>query len=191
MIGDARTYRRSIKDYAFEYRVSELAFQNHKFLQQLQRSKTQNVSELHAQKYAAPFTTMLFQTMMTIQRQYWRNTNYSWARFISYLIMSLLLGSVFYKIDVHDNAGMNSRAGAIFIGCVLVGLTSAQNAVPLVIQMRDVLRRERAVHQARVSMYNIAFSFAEVTLICLFCPNFCTTTREQANLIVGMCESLS
>ena len=167
MIGESRTYRRSIKDYAFEYRVSELALQNHIHLQHLRRSKGQNISELHAQNYAAPFITMLSQTILTIQRQYWRNINYSWARFMSYLVMSLLLGSVFYKIDVHNNAGMNSRAGAIFISCVLVGITNAQNAIPLVVQMRGVLRRERSVHQARVSMYNIAFSLAEVTLIYL------------------------
>eukprot|EP00250_Pteridium_aquilinum_P022490 c25391_g3_i1 orf=250-2904(-) len=177
-------FKKSEKDYAFEYRVSELALRNHVHLQHLRRSKGQNGPPIQIRDYGARFSSKLFQSIMVIQRQYWRNINYSWGRMVGFLIMSIILGSVFYKIDEKTTPGLNSRAGAIFISCVLVGMTNAQNAIPQVMQMRAVHLRERAIHQSNVLLENIAYTLAEIPYLMVANLLFCSIFLPMTNIAV-------
>eukprot|EP00250_Pteridium_aquilinum_P022489 c25391_g2_i1 orf=308-5194(-) len=183
LIGDV-PFKKSDKDYAFEYRVSELALRNHVHLQHLRRSKDQCGPKIQIRNYGAQSSSMLFQSIMTIQRQYWRNVNYSWGRMIGFLIMSIILGSVFYKIDETTVAGMNTRAAAIFISCVIVGNSNAQNAIPLVMQMRAVHLRERAIHQSNVLLENIAYTLAEIPYLMVANLIFCSIFLPMTNIAV-------
>jgi hypothetical protein len=155
----SRSAFRSPKDFAFEYRISELALNNHVHLQRHMRAK----GGIQNKDRSVNFFTVFWETFMSIQKQYWRNVNYSWGRMFGFLLQSIILGSVFYNIDIRTTTGMNSRSGAIFISCVLVGMTNAQNVIPQMIQMNAVQKRERAVKQARVSLYNISYTLAEVS----------------------------
>ncbi|MCO5571123.1 hypothetical protein L7F22_024855 [Adiantum nelumboides] len=175
-------FRKSEKDYGFEYRVSELALRNHVHLQHLRRSKGQNGQKVQIRSYGASFLSVLNQTIMTVQRSYWRNVSYSWGRMIGYLITSIILGSVFYKLDERTTPGLNSRAGAIFISCVLVGMSNAQNAIPQVIQMRAVHLRERAIHQSNILVYNIAYTLAEIPYLMVANLIFCSIFLPMSNI---------
>lgn len=183
IIGDV-PFRKSEKDYAFEYRVSELALRNHVHLQHLRRSKGQNGPKIHIRNYGAPFSSMLYHSIVTVQREYWRNVNYSWGRMLGFLIMSIIMGSVFYRRDLHTAPGLNSRAGAIFISCVLVGITNAQNAIPHVMQLRAVHLRERASHQSSVLLYNIAYTLAEIPYLMVANLIFCSIFLPMTNIAV-------
>ena len=154
----SRSAFRSPKDFAFEYRISELALHNHVQLQRHLRAK----GGIQVFDRSVNIASTFWQTFISIQRQYWRNINYSWGRMIGFLLQSIILGSVFYNIDIRTTTGMNSRSGAIFISCVLVGMTNAQNVIPQMIQVNAAQKRERAVKQARVSLYNISYTLAEV-----------------------------
>ncbi|KAH7282783.1 hypothetical protein KP509_35G047300 [Ceratopteris richardii] len=173
-------FRKSEKDYAFEYSVSELALKNHVQLQQLRRPG-RNGEKIQIRSYGASYYTVLMETIMSVQRQYWRNVNYSWGRMLAFLIMSVILGSVFYKLDRTSTLGLNSMAGSIFISCVLVGMTNAQNAIPQTMQMRAVHLRERAVHQTSILAYNIAYTLAEIPYLMvanlIFCSIFLPMTK--------------
>ncbi|KAH7447131.1 hypothetical protein KP509_01G092800 [Ceratopteris richardii] len=179
LIGD-NPFRKSEKDYAFEYQASELALKNHIHLQQL-RKPGRNGEEVKIHRYEASFWRVFLETIISVQHQYWRNVNYSLGRVFAFLITAVILGSVFYNLDMTTTAGLNSLSGAIFISCVLVGITNAQNAIPQVIQLRAVHLRERAVHQSSVLIYNIADILAEIPYLMvsnlLFCGIFLSMTQ--------------
>jgi len=97
-----------------------------------------------------------------VQRQYWRNLHYSFGRLMSSIILGLLIGSLFWQIDVTTVPGMNARAGQMFASCLLLMVGNAQNVVPQVVAGLPAFRRERATRQYKTSTYSIAWSLAEV-----------------------------
>lgn len=154
--------RKAVRDYGFEYRVSELALHNHVQLQTLRRSKGENGVELLEFGYRAPYTVMAYEIFVKMQRFYWRNVNYNFSRMMSSFLLALILGSVYFNIRMHTTVNMNVKSQSLFIVCVLLAVSSAQNVIPQVLRFRATMYREQASNQYSVFLYNFAWTFGEV-----------------------------
>lgn len=177
VIGDGVADSRGQRDYAFEYRVSEMALRNHIQLQNLRRSKGQNGPELLEFGYRAPYSLMAWENLLEIQRFYWRNVNYNFNRMTSALLTGLILGSVYFNINPHTTVNMNVKSQSLFITCILLGISSAQNIIPQVLRMSPSFQREQASHQYSVSLHNLAWTFAEVNSHNLV-ESYCNSNRS-------------
>lgn len=162
VIGDGVANRVALKDYAFEYRVSDLALNNHIKLQRFRRNKAG--PELITTGYRSSYGQMAKEVIVRLQKSYWRNVNYSWGRMTFVTVMGILLGSVYFDAKYKTQAKMNTRAFSIFISCVLMGITNAQNVIPQISMHRLVYTRERNANHYSPLLYNIAWSLAEVNI---------------------------
>lgn len=142
--------------------MSELALRNHIELQNLRRSKGHNGPELRERGYRAPFSVMVYETVLKMQRVYWRNTSYSFGRMTGSLALALILGSVYFNINPHTTVNMNVKAQSLFILCILLGISNAQNVIPQILRMGVTTEREQLTHQYHVIVYNVAWSLGEV-----------------------------
>lgn len=162
MIGDGSADFKANRDYAFEYRVSELALRNHIELQNLRRSKGHNGPELLESGYRAPFTVLSWEVVLKMQRIYWRNTSYNFGRMTGSFALALILGSVYFNINPHTTINMNVKSQSLFILCVLLAISNAQNVIPQILRMGVTVEREQMTNQYHVLVHNLAWSLGEV-----------------------------
>lgn len=165
VIGDRAADHKTPRDYAFEYRVSELALRNHIQLQILRRSKGDNGPELLESGYRAPYLVMAWEIMLKIQRMYWRNTSYNFGRMTGALALALILGTIYFNINPHTTVNMNVKSQSLFILCILLGISNAQNVIPQILRMTVTVEREQLTNQFNVLMYNAGWTLGEVMCI--------------------------
>lgn len=165
VIGDGAAQQKAHRDYAFEYRVSELALRNHIQLQNLRRSKGHSGPLLLQSGYRAPYSVMAWEVLLKLQRIYWRNTSYNFGRITGALILALILGTVYFNIDPHTTVKMTVKSQSIFILCALLSLSNAQSVVPLLLRMLATMERDQATQQYSVWLHSLAWNFGEVMYI--------------------------
>ncbi|KAJ7522816.1 hypothetical protein O6H91_18G028200 [Diphasiastrum complanatum] len=185
VIGNGVVDRKALKDYALEYRVSDLALRNHMQLQRLRHSKGTLGPELVDQGYGATFTAMGLEIFKKMQLYYWRNVNYTWGRIVSSVLSGLLMGSVYFNVNEHSSAGMNTRALSIFISCVLLAISNANSVIPQVVIQRQSHDREKATRQYSLLLYNISFTLAEVPYLMLSTLIFSFIFLLMAQMAIG------
>uniref|UniRef100_A0A7I4CW03 ABC transporter domain-containing protein n=1 Tax=Physcomitrium patens TaxID=3218 RepID=A0A7I4CW03_PHYPA len=177
VIGDRAADHKTPRDYAFEYRVSELALRNHIQLQILRRSKGDNGPELLESGYRAPYLVMAWEIMLKIQRMYWRNTSYNFGRMTGALALALILGTIYFNINPHTTVNMNVKSQSLFILCILLGISNAQNVIPQILRMTVTVEREQLTNQFNVLMYNAGWTLGEVPYLAvstmIVCFVFC------------------
>lgn len=165
IIGDGSAEFKAHRDYAFEYRMSDLALRNHIQLQNLRRSKGHNGPELLDRGYRAPFGVMVFETMLKVQRIYWRNTPYNFGRMTSSFALALLFGTVFFNITPDTTVKMNVKTLSLFILCILLGTSNAQNVIPQILRLGVTIEREQMTHQYHTLVHSLAWTLGEVQCI--------------------------
>lgn len=165
VIGDGAVDHKAHRDYAFEYRVSELALRNHIQLQNLRRSKGQNGPLLLEFGYRAPYSVMAWEVLLKLQRIYWRNTSYNFGRITGSLMLALILGTVYFNIDPHTTVNMNVKSQSLFILCALLAISNAQSVIPLLLRMLITMERDQATQQYSVWLHSLAWTFGEVMCI--------------------------
>lgn len=165
MIGDGAADQKAHWDYAFEYRMSELALRNHIELQNLRRSKGQNGPKLLEFGYRAPYSVMAWEVLLKMQRIYWRNTSYSFGRISGSLILALILGTVYFNINPHTTVNMTVKSQSIFILCALLAISNAQSVIPLLLRMSTTMERDQVTQQYSVWLHSWAWTFGEVMCI--------------------------
>jgi hypothetical protein len=161
-IGDGVQERKAVKDYAFEYRVNELALHNHIQLQALRRGKQHLGPEINDESFGSSYLTRARTVFQKLQIFYWRNVAYSWGRLFSTMLLAILLGSIFWQQDWDSTPGMNTKAGGIFISTLLKGTTNAQAVLPQIHSNRAIYSREKSGRQLNFFLYSLAWTSGEV-----------------------------
>jgi hypothetical protein len=185
VIGDGAADRgKAHRDYAFEYRVSELALRNHIQVQNLRRSKGQNGPELLEFGYRAPYSVMAWEVMLKMQRIYWRNTNYNFGRLAAALILALILGTVYFNVNPHTTVNMTVKSQALYILVVLLAIRNAQSVVPLLLRMNSTIEREQLTQQYSVWLHSLAWTFGEVICTPRHPPSYSSFTVLDTQLVL-------
>lgn len=106
-----------------------------------------------------------------VQKVYWRNKGYTINRLLFCLVLGVILGTLFFRLPQDSLLGASAQAAMVFGAAVLGSLFNAGSAVTLLAQLIKSIRRERVSQQYFASLYNIAFSAAEVSP-----SSLCTST---------------
>ena len=158
LVGDGIAERGDGRDFAFEYRISDLAVSNARHLTTL-RSKGDPL------RLPPKHHTYLRQSGAVasyLLRQYWRNTEYTFSRLLYSLMVALLLGTVYWRMPQETFTGSNSRAAFIF-ACVVFGSTvNAGSAAGMVSQLKTVFAHQRAVQQYPALLHVVGYTLVEV-----------------------------
>lgn len=162
VIGDGVQDRKAVKDYAFEYRVNELALHNHIQLQNLRRGKDILGPAVEDTDFGSSYLTRARNIITKMQLYYWRNVAYSWGRLFSSIVTAVLLGSIFWQQDWDTTPGMNTKAGAIFLSSLLQCISNAQAVLPQVSQHRPAYSQAKYSRQLNVFLYSVAWTLGEV-----------------------------
>ncbi|BBN17690.1 protein MpABCG27 [Marchantia polymorpha subsp. ruderalis] len=161
VIGDGTAERTASRDYAFEYRTSDLALHNHIQLQRVKRSKGVLGPEVTDTSLGASLRTNGKYVFQKMQKYYWRNVPYSWGRIISSGMIAVLLGSVYFNIGYHTTLLMNVRAGSLYIATLLLAMTNVNAVLPQFLVQRQNYNREKASAQFNLAFYGMSWTFAE------------------------------
>ncbi|RHZ09009.1 hypothetical protein DYB31_005879 [Aphanomyces astaci] len=76
----------------------------------------------YAKKRAAPSATQYRLLIQRFLRMYWRTASYNWTRLMISIVLAVLFGLVFCKINYNTFAGANGGVGMIFITAVFLSL---------------------------------------------------------------------
>lgn len=81
---------------------------------------------------------------------------------MSAILLGLIIGSIFWKENIHTLPGMGSRSGQLFISSLLFAVSNAGGVVPQILAAKAAYRRERALQLYSNFWYNFSWGLAEV-----------------------------
>ncbi|KJE94352.1 ABC transporter [Capsaspora owczarzaki ATCC 30864] len=128
--------------------------------------------------FATGFRTQLAQVMTRTWLMSWRNPTLFKTRLVTYLFMSLVLGSLFWQLE-YNEVGATGRIGMIFFGLVFMAFIS-QSSMGDILELRAVFYREKASGTYRASAMSISlllceYPFHVVYLVCFVVPFYWMT----------------
>ncbi|RHZ00591.1 hypothetical protein DYB35_012149, partial [Aphanomyces astaci] len=119
----------------------------------------------YAKKRAAPSATQYRLLIQRFLRMYWRTASYNWTRLMISIVLAVLFGLVFCKINYNTFAGANGGAGMIFITAVFLSLVSFNSVLPLATEERESFYRERAAQTYSAVWYFVGATVAELPYV--------------------------
>ncbi|GJQ11298.1 hypothetical protein GpartN1_g3089.t1 [Galdieria partita] len=155
-----------------EYRrvLAELGeLDNTSQLEQDERQSLENVTPIvpeNVQKVtfrssvASTFRDQVVEVTKRIFICYWRFPSYNWTRFVIAVVMSLLVGSAFYKFP-HDQQGARNSIAVLYMGA-MYGVMQQTSSINPMFQMRDAFYREVAAGTYYPIVYWIAIGLVEM-----------------------------
>ncbi|GLJ08416.1 hypothetical protein SUGI_0088300 [Cryptomeria japonica] len=93
---------------------------------------------------------------------YWRSPDYNFIRILTCFVVSVLLGSIFWKVGEkrHNNTDILNVIGGLYCAVLFIGVSNCQTVQPMVAVERTVFYRERAA-----GMYSaMPYALAQVTI---------------------------
>ena len=165
LAGDGVVERGALRDYAFEYRISDLALENATQLAQFRRARDESSGKLCLPGRYQTYVRQALEVIFYLQKVYLRNTNYTFTRWSYAMLMALLLGTLYFNLDVTHFTGMNSKAAFVFATVVFGSTVNAGSAVSVVAQLKQVIMHQRAEREYPVLLHTIGFTLAEVYLL--------------------------
>ncbi|KAI4374049.1 hypothetical protein MLD38_012093 [Melastoma candidum] len=112
--------------------------------------------------YSASYSLQASVVLMRTQRLLWRNVQYTYGRLTGCIMIGLLMGSLYYKIEFTDVYGLTSRSLYIYMQVILVGVISANNIIPQLGTDRLVYFREKRAGMYLPIFYPISWAVGEI-----------------------------
>lgn len=184
IIGDGITERKSIRDYAFEYRMSDRAIQSAVQLSEFRRNRGKFGPKLQFPDRIRTYFLRMTNVFVNIQLMYWRNVGYTFNRLIYSVLIALILGFLYYDLSPTTFTGMNTRGAFIFASVVFGGTAHAGSAVAAVAEQRVVIANQRASKQYPVLWHTIAHTIAEIPYSAFSTLVFVAISASLANVAV-------
>eukprot|EP00897_Mesotaenium_endlicherianum_P002102 jgi/Mesen1/191/ME1137191C07571 len=161
VVGNGVARSNNHRNYALEYRVSQLAERNAAELDHMLDHPREDGPVLLRTGYAAGYASQIYHLAVRFQQQYWRDVAYSFGRLMFAIVLGLLFGSLFWQAKIDDQNGTNARGGQIFEYTTLLGIFNAAGIVPQVAAALKAFKRERAVES-----YSIPYLAVMVLVFC-------------------------
>ncbi|KJE97267.1 ABC transporter [Capsaspora owczarzaki ATCC 30864] len=132
--------------------------------------------------FATSFRTQLKEVAYRTWLMTWRNPALFKTRLGTYLIMSLVLGSLFWQLN-YDTTGATGRIGLIFFGLVFMSFIS-QSSMGDILDLRAVFYREKASGTYHTSAMSISLLFVEYPFHVFYLIVFVVPFYWMSNLSV-------
>lgn len=97
---------------------------------------------------------------------FWRHKPFFWYRFIMYVIMALIMGSLFYNLSHVNQESVRDRTSILFFS-VQPGIISV-SVLPIFLQDKLIYIHERENNYYRAFSYSFAYSIVSFVFIFLF-----------------------
>jgi ATP-binding cassette subfamily G (WHITE) protein 2 (SNQ2) len=142
---------------------------NNSQLDEEERNRLENVSPVVPENLpkvtfrssvASTFREQVVQVTKRIFICYWRFPSYNWTRFVIAIVMSLLIGSAFYKFP-HNQQGARNSIAVLYMGA-MYGVMQQTSSINPMFQMRDAFYREVAAGTYYPVVYWIAIGLVEM-----------------------------
>eukprot|EP00897_Mesotaenium_endlicherianum_P003134 jgi/Mesen1/2849/ME000174S02102 len=170
------------RDYAFEYRISDLNLANYKALEGLRTGAGSLGSELTRVGYTSGIVTQALELISRWQMQYWRNVGYGIGRLMFSVMLGLIFGSLFWQEIYTNNPGYTSRAGQQFEYTTLLGIFNAAGVIPQVSAALAAFKRERKTKAYNIFLFNFAWILAEIPYLAVMVLVFCAIANGMSGL---------
>lgn len=163
----------------------EEAWKNSKLKVEMESHLNDIPAGFEAPKFNKQYASNILRQLECNLRREWANvrrrTQDLRARFMRSIMLGIILGTVFLQLD-HDQSGASDRFGLLFFVLIIMG-TSANNAVPNVVDGRAVFYREQASGAYRPLSYLVSIIVTELPISLLTSLLLSTLTYWLAGLV--------
>ncbi|KAF8015336.1 hypothetical protein BT93_H0982 [Corymbia citriodora subsp. variegata] len=160
-LGIKRTAKPSI-NFAGAYQASSLHEMNSREIFSIKSLTEDRNYIVSSSVYPAPYTLQAMMVLLRTQRFLWRNIQYTYSRLIGCIMIGLLMGSLYWKIEYTDIYGLTSRFCYIYMQVVIIGVISANNVIPQIGTDRLVYFREKRAGMYHPIFYPLSWALGEI-----------------------------
>ncbi|KAL3669649.1 hypothetical protein V7S43_005033 [Phytophthora oleae] len=118
-----------------------------------------------ATKRAASSWTQMRMLISRFRTLYWRTPSYSLSRLILALGLGLIVGALFSGANYSTYQGMNAGIGGIFLSLNYCGIVAINSVLPLAVDDRAALYRERSSQSYNALWYFLGATLAEIPYV--------------------------
>ncbi|XP_078165731.1 ABC transporter G family member 36-like isoform X2 [Carex rostrata] len=154
-------------DFTELYKNSELHKRNKALIRDLSVPPPGSSDVYFPTQYSQPFFTQCMACLWKQHLSYWRNPSYTAVRFFFTLVVSLLLGSMFWQLGskLKTQTDLLNSLGSMYMATLMIGFTNASTVMPVVSIERTVFYRERAAGMYSALPYAFGQAIIEVPYI--------------------------
>ncbi|CAI5703641.1 unnamed protein product [Peronospora effusa] len=155
---------RDVKDYAYEYKNSELYKSNRERTMLLAEASDDFVrhSTLNYDPIATSFMNQLTELAKKQQLTYWRNPQYNFMRMFLFPLFGVIFGTTFFQLSADSVKKINSHIGLIYNSMDFIGVINLMTVLEVTCAERAVFYRERMSNYYGPLPYSLSLWFAEV-----------------------------
>lgn len=154
-------------DFAELYKNSELYRRNKELIQEMSKP-VPGSKDLHfSTKFARSFSTQCIACLIKQRWSYWRNPQYTAVRFLSTVVIALILGTMFWDLGSKKTKlqDLLNSLGSLYAAILFLGLQNTTGVLPVVAIERTVFYRERAAGMYSALPYALAHVIVELPYI--------------------------
>lgn len=168
-----------LADFGEIYESSSLCEINKKEISSIKRSTKHKKLKTVQSTYPTPFLWQAWLVLLRTQRFLWRNVQYTFGRLTGCVMIGLLMGSLYFRIEYRDIYGVTSRTLYIYMQIILIGVISANNVIPQIGTDRLVYFREKRAGMYLPIFYPVSWVVGEI-------PYFLIATLAMVGIGNGM-----
>ncbi|KAI6695438.1 hypothetical protein NL676_023148 [Syzygium grande] len=149
-------------NFAEAYQASSLHEMNNREIDSIKSLTEDRNYMVSSSVYPAPYTLQAMMVLLRTQRFLWRNVQYTYGRLTGCIMIGLLMGSLYWKIEYEDVYGLTSRSLYIYMQVILIGVISANNVIPQIGTDRLVYFREKRAGMYHPIFYPLSWALGEI-----------------------------
>lgn len=195
VVGTETQARLAFVDFAEEYKASDLYAHLKKKLRKLvvNRDPTQRI--YYASEFAADKATRRNLINARLRTIYWRSPAYNRQRMVIYVVIALILGSIFFpetwSPESFSETQMTSLLSTTFISFIITGVLAINSVLPVMLKIRDSFYRQRQSGMVDDASFAMALGVAEKWFILVSCFLFCAVFLPCAGLGLELGRAIS
>ncbi|KAL3725768.1 hypothetical protein ACJRO7_030749 [Eucalyptus globulus] len=149
-------------NFAGAYQASSLHEMNNREINSINSLTEDRNSKVSSSVYPASYKLQALMVLLRTQRFLWRNVQYTYGRLTGCIVIGLLMGSLYWKIEYDDVYGLTSRSLYIYMQVILIGVISANNVIPQIGTDRLVYFREKRAGMYHPIFYPLSWALGEI-----------------------------
>ena len=134
--------------------------------------------------------TFLDQFWILLWRQilmYWRNIPLNFGRLVTFFIIGIMFGVVYYKTNANDVAGVSTLVAGIFMTSYVYAMINMQSPTPELLKNRAVFYREQSSFLYDSYAYSLAYLAVEIPWVAFLI----LVTMPVAYFMIGLAADSS
>jgi len=115
--------------------------------------------------YARPLWVQYEAVQIRAFRSHWRDIPFNFTRFMMSIIMPLIFGLVWFRIDADDQISLNSKMSAMFMSSAFGAISNCGPQMHSIARQRPTIYRERFSRAYSPVVYSTALAIVELPFV--------------------------